>query len=305
MNIASIDIGSNTVLLLIASINGKVLNPIINEYNSPRLSQGLEIGGLIKKDRIDHLIQILKKYKNIAEKYNCERIISTATNAMRIASNSLEIIDHVTNELGFDISVVSGEEEAELSFLGASSSLPYIKDKVVIDIGGGSTEIVYGTIEEILFKKSFETGVVSLTEKFFKSFPYQKDLIRETDEYLHHIFNIIESEIPKGIATIAVAGTPTTLSCIKQNIQNYDEEKVQDSILTIQDLLSLNEKLSSLSPEEVKQKFGQVVHGREDVLFAGLLILQKIAKLNRSDIINVSSRGIRYGNIIKYINDLK
>ena len=186
--------------------------------------------------------------------------------------------------------------------MGASSSLPNFDEKIVIDIGGGSTEIIYGNNSEILFKKSFQVGVVSLTEMFLNNFPNEQKYINNTKKYLQNIFSPIDSILPKGIKIIAVAGTPTTLSCIKQDLRTYHEKKVEGSIITPNDLDTIFQKMFNLSHQQIKENFGSVVNGREDVLLAGSLILQHIAKLIKTDIINVSSRGIRYGNIINYIN---
>ena len=305
MNIASIDIGSNTVLLLIAKIEKSQLVPIINRYESPRLGKDLHIGGNIQTNRIENLYDILRSYNKEIIAHNCENIIVTATNAMRIAANSQEIIKNIKNDIGLDVQIISGNEEAKLSYLGASSSIPNLNEKVVIDIGGGSTEIIYGNSKEIIFKKSFQTGVVSLTEKFLNNFPYSHIALKNTDDYLHNLFFEIKEYIPMELPIIAVAGTPTTLSCIKQDLKDYVEEKVEGSQLEKKDLISLKEMLIKFNGSEIKKKFGPVVYGREDVLFSGLLILTNIMALTNSPIINVSGRGLRYGNIINYINELK
>lgn len=305
MNIASIDIGSNTVLLLIASIENNKLIPLLNKYESPRLGKGLLIGGEILEDRILHLLEILKSYKALIEEYKCSKTVLTATNAMRIASNSDEILKIVKEKLGFEIKVIPGEDEAALSFMGASSSFTQLEEKVVIDIGGGSTEIIYGNNKDILFKYSFQTGVVSLTEKFIGSYPYSEESLTKTELQLKKVFKGLEKEIPNNRNTIAVAGTPTTLSCITQGLKEYREDKVEGSILLEQDLNELQIKLGSLSGADIKERFGQVVDGREDVIFAGTLILQFLRKLLATDKIYVSSRGLRYGNIISYITETK
>ncbi len=305
MKIASIDIGSNTVLLLIAFIKEGNLKPIFNKYETPRLGKGLKIGGNILDDRIEHLIEILQDYKTIISKYHCEKIIITATNAMRIAGNSSNIISRVKKELNLDIQIIEGEEEARLSFLGASSSIPKENDKVVIDIGGGSTEIIYGNREKILFKNSFQTGVVSLTEKFLHKFPYSDKALNDANDFLINTFRLAEKNIPKNTTVIAVAGTPTTLSCIKQNLKNYDEKLVENSYLDQNDFRNLYKSLLTLDGLSVREKFGTIVHGREDILFSGLLILKYLKSIFAADRIIVSGRGLRYGNIINYINNVK
>jgi len=301
MKIASIDIGSNTVLLLIAKIENNVLFPVLNEYRSPRLAKGLIKGDKIQNDTVNKLLHILKEYKTIIEFHNCSEVLVTATNAMRIASNSNQIIRRIGEKFGWTLNVISGDEEADLSFWGASSSFADFNEKVVIDIGGGSTEVIYGNNSKIVYRKSFQTGVVSLTEKFLSDFPYSNSAIFSANNYLKETFRIISNEIPNSIPTIAVAGTPTTLSCIVQNLKIYNDSKVEGSKLTSKNFRHLFNSLVSLSSAEIKLKYGQVVEGREDILFSGLLILEHIRKLLLADIIYVSSRGLRYGNIINYI----
>lgn len=305
MNIASIDVGSNTVLLLVASISDAKLKPLVNKYESPRLGKGLQIGGEIREEGIKHLLKILKDYKNIINKHECTHVILTATNAMRIASNSQSIISRIKDQLAFNVKIIQGDEEARLSYLGASSSFNNLEEKTVIDIGGGSTEIIFGNNKELFFKKSFQTGVVSLTEKYIRSFPYSEESVKSAEHELKNIFSELNSNIPSDVSTIAVAGTPTTLSCIKQNIKIYDEQKVEASTLESSELIELTKVLQNLSGNDIKQKYGQVVAGREDVLFAGALILNYLKKILKIDKILVSSRGLRYGNIIDYINTIK
>jgi len=302
MNIASIDIGSNTVLLLVGSITNGKFSPILNKYRIPRLGRGVIKGGKILNENISRLIEILKEYKEIIQENNCKKIIITATNAMRIASNSKSIINRVDDELGMKIEIIPGEVEAKLSFLGASSTLPEIDEKVVIDIGGGSTEVIYGSKNGIFFKNSFHIGVVSLTEKYLNIFPYQNKSLLTVKQYLEESFSVIRKEIPSNIPTIAVAGTPTTLSCIYQGLKTYNSNKVEGSVLTSDDLTHLHNILGNLSGAEIANNFGAIVKGREDVIFSGLLILKHIQDLLLSNIVYISDRGIRYGNIINYIN---
>ncbi|PID59299.1 MAG: hypothetical protein CR986_06745 [Ignavibacteriae bacterium] len=305
MNLASIDIGSNTVILLIAKIEKGNLQVIENRFESPRLGKNLTYGGKILDEKIEKLLNILTDYKKIIETYKCYKTIITATNAMRIAANSDEIISLVKNKLDMNVEIIEGKKEAELSYWGASSTLSQVNSKVVIDIGGGSTEIIYGNNNEILFKNSFQIGVVSLTEEFLRKPPYSEGQIELATEHLKKIFEPISFSIPKKIPTIAVAGTPTTLSCIKQGIEIYDENKIENSTLNNKDMLLLYNKLVRLTPKQILTNYKEIVRGREDVIFAGLLILKYFMELTKLSRIYISCRGLRYGNIIDYITKLK
>ena len=306
MNIASIDIGSNTVLLLIANIENGKIKTVLNYYKTPRLSKGLLPGQPINKSKINSLLSILYEYKKETIKYNCSNVFVTATNAFRIASNSEEIINKIKNELNLDIKIIKGNDEAHLSFLGASLTLPDIKDKVVIDIGGGSTEVIFGNNKMLYFRNSFQTGVVSLTEKFLQNFPFTQNDFNNVNNFLSDIFdNLLNKNIPPKQTTIVVAGTPTTLSCIHQNLKHYDEEKVEGSVLSLDDIITILEKMKKLTPKEIKTEFGEVVAGREDIILAGTLILVHLMEVLNLDRIYVSEKGLRYGIIVKYLTYLK
>ncbi len=304
MNIASIDIGTNTAILLIAKIKNRKLYPIYNQYETPRLGKGLTIQGEIADEKIELLIKILTQFKLKIEEYNCTEIIITASNAMRIADNSDKIISTVKEKLNLDIKIISGEQEAKLSFLGGSSAFPKINQKIIIDIGGGSTEIIFGDNNKIFYKNSFSVGTVSLTEKFLSNTPYTPNVKESIYNHLDSIFNELKSTIPKGIPTIAVAGTPTTLFCMSNKLKDYDENKVEGTLLEYKELLKLSNLLFLLTPKEVKQIYGNVVLGREDVILAGSLILLYLSETFLLDSIYISGRGLRYGSIISYINNL-
>ena len=304
MKIASIDIGSNSVLLLIAEINNRStpLVPLINEYRTPRISKGINKSKRIGEDEISKLYGVIKEYKNIINKYNCSKIIAIATNAIRIADNSQVIIENIKEKFGIDITVISGEDEARLSFLGALSSFKDNSDKLLIDIGGGSTEIVFGNFNSIIFKKSFPVGVVSITEKYFKHNPPLQNEIDSAKNYIESIFEELSNQQFLNAKVIAVAGTPTTLTCIKQKLTDYDENKVERSFLSKGDLNTFIREFSCSTYDEIKNKFGSIIYGREDIILAGTMILETLLSILDKENVTVSGRGLRYGAIIDFIN---
>lgn len=303
MTIASIDIGSNTVLLLIVQFDphtGSIFT-VTNRYMTPRLSEGLHIGEKLKQSKIDSLFEILSDYKRISSENKCANVLIRATNAFRIASNAAEIINLISNKYSPDVKILSGDEEARLTFLGTAFPLSANKYKTVIDIGGGSTELIYGNATEIFYKKSFDIGVVSLTEKFYSKLPATKESLKNATEYIDNIFIELSDLIPPGIETIAVAGTPTTLSCMQQGMKIYRDELVDNSTISTVSVMSIINQLANMKKEEVAIKFGEVVNGREDLLLAGSQILHTIMEILRLENIIVSSKGLRYGTIINYL----
>ncbi len=303
MTIASIDIGSNTILMLLVEFNPllKSITTIANFHKIPRLSQGLLPNGEISKEKIDILLDILLEYKNTCDEYNCSNILVNATNAFRIASNSAEIINLVKDKFSLVISTISGEEEGRLTFLG--SAFPFLENqsKTVIDIGGGSTEIIFGNQKRIIYQNSFNIGVVSLSERFISSLPSSDAMIINAEEYINRIFMQLSEQIPANVETIAVAGTPTTLSCIKQGITTFNEKLVDNSSITSSELKDMIRVLKEFSKEEVLKKFGKVVEGREDILLAGSLILYGIMQKLKLNEVIVSTKGLRYGAVVDYL----
>ena len=300
MNIASIDIGTNTVILLIAEISQHRFFPIKNEYRVPRIGKGTEISKKISQEKITELINILSEFKEIIRSYNCEIILAIGTNAFRISSNGSAIVKVIKDKLGIPINIVSSLKEAEYSFLGAVSDYhDDNKDSLVIDIGGGSTELISGKMNQIKYMNSFQAGVVSGTECFFRNDPPLASEISKFEEFLSSTF--VNINISQSLEAIAIAGTPTTLACIQRGLKIYSEDEVEGSILKQADVYRLKEELSHLSSRQIKGKYLHIVSGREDVLLAGTIMLYKLMKLLNLPEVIVSTKGIRYGAIVDYM----
>lgn len=297
MIVASIDIGTNTVLLLIAEIKGNKIIPKRNLHSIPRIGKGVVEGSDISDSKVKELITILKGYKTVIDSYKCDKVICSATNAFRIASNSNNIKDLVFTETGLNLEIISGELEATYTFLGAVWD-NYNEKSLVIDIGGGSTELVYGIGKDIIYKKSYPIGVIIGSEKYFKNDPPSDIEKINFEEYIKQTLDTLPSEIINPVKAIAIAGTPTTLSCIQQNLTEYNEEIIEGSILTSLNIADLITTLSKLSSAEILTKYKTVVKGREDVLLSGTIILDIIMKLSQIKSIYVSTKGIRYGAIV-------
>ena len=193
MTIASIDIGTNTMLLLIAETenSSSKFKSVLNLQRIPRIGKGLVPGSEISEEKINDLYNILNEYIQIISRYKCDAVLLNATNAFRIASNGMQIVKDVKDKLDLEIKIITGKEEANLSYLGATSSFKTNSNNLVIDIGGGSTELIYGARDKIEFVHSYQVGVVSGTEKFYKNnpplFSEQKNFINYVEELLKEI----------------------------------------------------------------------------------------------------------------------
>ncbi len=297
MKVASIDIGSNTVLLLIADVTNSKIIPIVNEYRIPRISTGLSKSGIISDESISKLFEILAEYKSIIKKHNCNKIIVNGTQALRVAKNSTNILTEIKNRFGFNLNIIPGETEALYSFKGAISSF-FNGNYAMIDIGGASTEIVLGNKNEIFFKKSFPIGVVVSKENYLKTNPPTNNELNNFNKKLDEIFNELIQIDFSNSSVISVAGTPTTLSALKQGLAEYSDAKIEKSILTKSDLEYYILEFQKSTYDEIKTQFSPMVTGREDVILAGTIILHHLLNVLNKDKLAVSGRGLRYGAIL-------
>ena len=305
MIIASIDIGTNTVLLLIAEVDkaSSKITPLLNEYKMPRIGRGLKINENISLDRIEKLFTILSEYKSIISKYNVDDVLVTATNALRIAANSTEIAERIKKQLSWHVNIISGKSEAEFAFLGAvpvSSN----NNNLVIDIGGGSTELILGKENDIEYRKSFQIGSVSATENYLQNSPPLDKELSELKIELETIFVEIKNKFAPDL-TYSIAGTPTTLFCMVNEIKSFDDSVVEGGILKYEDIVRIIQKLKKLTPKEIINKYGSIMQGREDIILSGSIILLNIMKLLNLSKVIVSLRGIRYGAIVSFLKGMK
>jgi exopolyphosphatase/guanosine-5'-triphosphate,3'-diphosphate pyrophosphatase len=304
MNIASIDVGSNSVLLLTSKVNlfnQKIEKPI-TYYATPRISEGITKTGKINEEKVGKLFKILSEYEKVIHSEKIEKVLVTATKAFRLANNARKITSEIEDRFGWKTNIVSGDDEARLTFFG--TTYPFTdsgKSKIVIDIGGGSTEIVIGNQLKIRYKNSFSVGVVSLTEKhFINGIATELELDKAKNE-IDSLFKILPKALNDIDSAISVAGTPTTLACIKLGIRDFDEKLVDGFVLSLDDILSIRMKLVTMTPFEILSEYGSVVEGREDVLLSGILILEGAMKSLCLETITVSTKGLRYGAIYNYL----
>jgi exopolyphosphatase/guanosine-5'-triphosphate,3'-diphosphate pyrophosphatase len=305
MTVASIDIGTNTILLLIAEVYpaSDKITALVNLHRIPRIGKGLKKGDPFPEENIKRMFDVMDEYSETIKKYNCDKIIVTGTNAFRIALNNNEIAEEIKNKYGYDLNVITGDEEAKYSYLGAVSGLSDKKKYLVIDIGGGSTEIIYGKGNDIIFSKSFDIGVVSGAEKFFTIDPPSDKQIDNFAVYSQKPFLELKDYVKDIDTAIAIAGTPTTLAAIKYKLKSFNEELIEGTSLTPEELNAFVSELSKLSSAEVLNKYSQIVKGREDVLLAGTILLGEILKMLNIEEVKVSTKGIRYGAIFNWLNE--
>ncbi len=305
MRIASIDIGSNTILLLIASVDMDTLTvvPLYQDYKMPRISTALLSTGKISNDKIEDLCDILSEYKKIAAGYGCEKIIACGTKPFRIANNADEIINKANRVTGINIKPLTGAEEADYSWLGAFSAIQTRKTKLLLDIGGGSTEVIFGSDHSINYSGSFDIGAVYLRERFFCSDPPLPGEIYEAGQRIKEMFENIKLNPEEEIYPVAVAGTPTSLVFMINNMKDYDEKFIEGYFLSASEINRMLGITSRLSAPELREKYGSILDGRADIITAGILILSKFLEHTGLNGVYVSGRGLRFGVVINFLKN--
>lgn len=294
MTISVIDIGTNTVLLLVAKVSADgTITPLLYEQRIPRLGKGVDEHRTLRPDSIARVIEVLKEYRELAAPFLPERTVACGTSAVRDAANREEFVGLVARETGYTLEVLSGEEEALWTYRGGISGVTGIERATVIDIGGGSTEIIVGNRSRIIRKISLDVGSVRLTERFFRHDPPAPDELEAALEVASA--GLGKANFPfAGSMLIGVAGTATTLAILNQGLRTFDARAVTNYRLTIEAVDRLYAKLREMDTPGIRA-LSSVMEGRADVIVAGALILRETMKLFGFGEVVVSERGLRYG----------
>lgn len=297
MRVAAIDLGTNSFLCLIADItdsNGsRKIHVVSDTSRVVRLGENVNRDKVFSPGALARAEDCFREFSTIILRGKVDKVLATATSAARDVKNGGDFLN-LGKRYGIPISIISGKREAELSFLGALSGLSQKENVAVVDVGGGSTEIIVNGNN--LHAESFDVGVVRLTEMFIHSDPPKlgdRDALRL---HARKVFSKAGSFHPQ--LAIAVAGTPTTLACVEQKIE-FDEKKVEGFFLKVSRLKELEVELSRLTQTERCQLKG-LEPKRADVIVAGTILLQEAAAVLNIDQYYVSTRGLRYGAALHY-----
>ena len=277
MKLASIDIGTNSMRLLIADYNDGFSKR--RKYtNITRIGRGVDELGYISKEAIDKNIHALKEFVEMAKHEDCEEIYVMGTSALRDSKNKQDFIDRAKKEVGVNVDIISGSDEASLGFYGVTADLKEESQILILDIGGGSTEFILGDkIGGIIFSKSENIGSVRLTEKFVKSDPIDQIEIENMDAYIEAVTNDTISILKTYPITklIGIGGTATTISAMVQQLDVYDMEKVHQSLVMYEEVEAILKELKYKTLEE-KLMIKGLQPQRADVITAGVNILKNL-----------------------------
>lgn len=288
---ASIDLGTNTCLLLVKEEGSE--NEIIlhDESNVVRLGQAVDQGKKLQSEAMERTFECLKKYSSIVKSFgiNPSEVIAVGTAQARDASNAADFFARIKSELGFQFRVLSGAEEAKATFIGAAIPGMNPSEIAVMDIGGGSTEIV-----QINGGKSLNIGAVRMTERFLKSDPVSDQEFWKCEEAIDLELQTLKPMISSRKNFVAVAGTAVTLAMIQLGISKFDRNEIDGFVLTRGDAHRIVEELKWRTIEERKSMPGMEPK-RADVILAGALIFWRAMEVLGFQKVVISTRGLRYG----------
>jgi len=301
LNIASLDLGSNTFLLTIAELSNHSFKILHDECVVTRLAQGVDATGSLHADALARAEQCFQGFAQTLKKYDAKRISAMATSAARDAKNGEEFIA-LGKKYNIPIEIISGEREARLTFLGGTYQLPAMHQPVVVDVGGGSTEYIVQANQKQLFAQSLDIGSVRLTEKFITENPIARQEQDAVREYIVQQLERLPSEMSSYVSTmVAVAGTPTTLACLMEE-REFDITTMHGKHILLSDLRRWLDKLAGMSVEQRLELTG-MQPGRADVIVCGLCILEQSLDFFKMDQLTVSCTGVRYGLLQEMANE--
>ncbi len=294
---AAVDCGTNSIRLLVADVDAGRLVEHDRRLELVRLGQGVDATRRFHPDALARTFAACDRFAEVIERFGCDRVRFVATSAARDVSNRDEFFAGVQQRLGVAPEVIPGEEEARLSFAGALSGVADVTDPVlVIDIGGGSTELVVGSGGEVRSAVSLDMGSVRLRERFLRDDPPTAAQIEDARRFVRGLLD--GGPDLAGVRTvIGVAGTVTSLSAIDQGLAEYDRDMVHGSRMSRERIAELAGRLLGLTGAEIEATTCLPAK-RAEVIAGGALICDEVARRSGAGSITVSESDILDGMVL-------
>jgi exopolyphosphatase/guanosine-5'-triphosphate,3'-diphosphate pyrophosphatase len=292
--VAVIDVGTNSARLLVADVaNGRVA-PVERRSRVTRLGRGVDLSGQLSAEAIEDACGAIGDYVAAVRELDAVTTDAIATSAVRDADNGSAFVAELRERFALSARVLDGEEEARLTYLGATSEHVPTKPTLVVDIGGGSTELIVGTGELIAFHTSLQAGVVRHSERHVSSDP---PTVIELEALAADVRGLIEGAVGPDVtaqAGIAVAGTPTSLAAVEMQLEPYDPARVHGHVLELPAIQRMLSQLAS-TPLSERVEIPGMHPDRAPTIVAGVVILVETMRAFGLDRIGVSEHDILYG----------
>lgn len=299
---ASIDIGSNTVLLLVGKVQeGKVI-PLTEKQETPRLGKGVDEENHLDPKAVQRVVDALLSFKSfLTDSYpKIGNVKVMATSAVRDAKDKAEFIKRIKKETRYETEILSGQEEAKLMYRGAKSVLTELNDSAtVIDIGGGSTEIAVGSDKGLGDHHSFDMGSVRFTERYLSGNPPTEKQVEACREAIRQMLSKRFFQINGQSTLIGIAGTVTSIASIDAGLQSYQPKKLNGYDMPLDAVSNHVNRMAGHSSEELLEQHPNILKGRAEVLLGGLLILETFMNYYNIQTVTISTGGIRHGALLR------
>jgi exopolyphosphatase/guanosine-5'-triphosphate,3'-diphosphate pyrophosphatase len=304
MHVAVVDIGTNSTRLLIAEVqDGKVTGEVVRESRVTRLGQGVDATGRLGDEPMERVYAVLEDFRRQIDEHGVSQTVAVLTSAVRDAANGAAFTETVRERFGLDARTIPGAEEAQLTFMGATSERDREADGgeiLVIDIGGGSTELVVGHDGEVSFFVSMQVGVVRQTERHLHDDPPQPEQLQALAA---EVSATIEQHVPRSVrervkGAVAVAGTATSTAAIDLGLEPYDPDKVHGHVLDVDALERELQHLASM-PNDERREVPGLHPDRAPTIVAGVATLREVLRAFDLNEVEVSEHDILRGAALK------
>ncbi|MBN1756384.1 hypothetical protein JW877_09260 [bacterium] len=291
-NIGVLDIGTNSMLLLIASFQEGEIQPVLESIFEPRLGESLHSTGRISPEAFSRGLKYLGEISAVFKKYNVYEPLYLGTRVFREAQNRESFLRAAKENLNIKITVLKEKEEANLIFRSACQEFKQASRSLIIDVGGGSTEIISGDSTNTDYLRSLPLGAVTMKDQFQPSYPLSISILNEFRADIKS--RLSNSGCPANYPNIiGSGGTITTLGALKLGLDRYQSEKIHGSILKIEYLTSVIDLLSRYSIDRIRSLI--IDHDRADIFIPGLLIWEGLVATTGANTILINNRGLRWG----------
>ena len=295
--VAVIDIGSNSTRLLVAEVDEGRVSPIERRSTVTRLGRGVDLSGRLATEAIEATCAAIEPYVATVTELGADRVDAIATSAVRDAANGGAFIAELRERFALSARVLGGDEEARLTYLGATSEHSPRVPTLVIDIGGGSTELIVGEGREIEWHTSLQAGVVRHSERHLVSDPPTPVELEGLAADLRGLIEAATDGAPPAEAGIAVAGTPTSLAAIELELEPYEPKRVHGHALELPQVQRMLSRLAA-APLEQRKSIRGLHADRAPTIVAGVVTLVEVMRAFRLERITVSEHDILYGAAI-------
>jgi len=285
--VAAVDIGTNSTRLLVADVEDESVRELDRRLEITRLGEGVDERHILLPQAIARVRNVLAEYRRAAEEAGADRTLAFATSAVRDAENGEAFLGEIEWSYAFKTRLLAGDEEALLTFRGVSAGRDVAPGTIVIDVGGGSTELILGDAAGVAFYTSLDLGCVRLTERFGTDF----------GAAAAHVRDVLAGSVPAEVrprAAIGVAGTITTIATLDLGLEEEDPDTVHGHSLSAETVAAWTERLEGMSVEEIRALRG--MHpGRAPVIAAGAVVVRETLAYFGLETLEVSEHDIMHG----------